>query len=46
MLRMPLRTENIIRKSLNIFNIRKPGAIRRAIHECVTGVIAITETKS
>ena len=31
MLRMTLRTEKMIRKPLNIFRIRKPGAIRQAI---------------
>ena len=29
----------MIRKSINIFHIRKPGAIRRAILGCVTGVL-------
>ena len=38
MLRMTLQTEKMIRKSLNIFHIRKPGAIRRAILGCVTGL--------
>ena len=31
----------MIRKSLNIFHIRKPGMIRWSIRGCVTGVLTI-----
>ena len=46
MLRMTLRTQNMIRKSLNIFHIRKPGEIRRAILGCVTGVLEVCDMKT
>ena len=38
MLRMAIRAERMFRKSLNIFQIRNPAAIRRYIRLCVTGV--------
>ena len=41
MLRMAVRVERMIRKSLNIFQIRNTGAIRRYIRQCVTGVLRI-----
>ena len=44
MLRMALQTEKMIRKSHNIFHIRKPGAIRRAILGCVTATLYNTHT--
>ena len=37
-LRTSSRMKNMIRKSLNIFHIRKPGTIRWTILGCVTGV--------
>ena len=37
-LRMAIRAEKMIRKSLNIFQIRNPAAIRWYIWPCVTGV--------
>ena len=38
-LRMTLWTQKMIRKSLNILHIRIPGAIRRTILGCVTGIL-------
>ena len=37
-----LTTQKMICKLLNIFHIRKPGAIQRTILGCVTGVLNIT----
>ena len=37
-LRMAVRTEKMICKSLNIFHIRNPAVIRRYIWLCVTGI--------
>ena len=35
--------KNMIRKSLNVFRIRQPGAIRRTILGCVTGVLWMSD---
>ena len=39
MLWMAVRAEKMIRKSLNIFQIRNPAVIRQYIWPCVTGVL-------
>ena len=38
-----VRTEKMIHKSLNIFYIRNPAAIRRYIRLCVTGFLEILD---
>ena len=38
-LRMAVQAEKMIRKSLNIFQIRHPATIRRYIRPCVTGIL-------